>query len=191
MRPTHFISLRILPNNKLSQFYEYATQCKEAVPHLIAPVKYHITLLIMRIEKRDEQRFLETFKEVAALLKNHYANETIMLRLKGIGTFNEGRIVWTAPEVGEDSQRLRLFAESINNLFRFKGLVDGRYRFEPHMTLIKVDFKSKSKGVIPPEAYSPFVASDFGEFNFDSIELSSMSGSAADGYYACLSRIDF
>ncbi|KAJ3175463.1 A-kinase anchor protein 7 isoforms alpha and beta [Irineochytrium annulatum] len=135
-------------------------------------------------------------------MNNYYpAPEGLTINLKGVGTFNKGRVVYAQPNVDtkyfqEQRQVLILFAQELQNRFAAQGLVDRSYKFEPHATLAKVVTRGKrgrdGGEVIAPEVYEPFKDYDFGAHSIVSLDLASMhKPKAADGYYHCEASIPF
>jgi 2'-5' RNA ligase len=89
-------------------------------------------------------------------MNTYYFGKSPVFSLSGIGIFSQGRVVWTAPRDSSEVTPLKSFANEINSLFTKAGIVDGRYRFEPHATLMKVDFNAEGIKVVPPEIYLPY-----------------------------------
>ncbi|KAJ3112601.1 A-kinase anchor protein 7 isoforms alpha and beta [Phlyctochytrium bullatum] len=141
-----------------------------------------MTVLIMRIEKGKKDAFLSIVDRIPELVSQFFDGK-VVFGLQGIGTFDGGRVVWTAPERKEEKHRLQLFSESVNNLFFSSGLVDGSYKFTPHVTLLKV---RGGKHKIAPQVFAPHAKADFGTFAIGKVDLCSMEEpKTADGYYFC------
>ncbi|KAJ3316349.1 A-kinase anchor protein 7 isoforms alpha and beta [Blyttiomyces sp. JEL0837] len=110
------------------------------------------------------------------------------MTLSGIGTFSNGRVVWTSPKDADTAKKLRDFAADLKDSFVSRGLVSDAYNFEPHVTLMKISPPdSRSRGArlkaIPAEVYLPFTETHFGDHTCDALELCQMSSEGPDGYY--------
>ncbi|KAI9353400.1 kinase A anchor protein [Zopfochytrium polystomum] len=150
LRPTHFLSLRLTPA-KVPAFEQFRSHVASAHPellaHVIPAVQIHLTLFVVRMTKQNETDMLSTFHSTKEIIST-LLKSPLTLHLRGVGTFANGRVVWTSPKDGPDSEgsvaTLKALARAMHSLFRSRGLVDddtaakAEFEYTPHVTLMKV-----------------------------------------------------
>ncbi|KAI9091900.1 kinase A anchor protein [Phlyctochytrium arcticum] len=194
-RPNHFLSLRLDDSKlqaELKAFYQYVhITHPNSRPFLIAPEQSHITLLLMHL---DSQASIDT--AIDSLESAGKALESLIpplpeLTFRGVGTFSNGRVIYSKPVEDGGMRTLRSVVEVLTRTYAHAGcnLVGNRPYWNPHCTLMKsqdVETASIDAGV-----WEPFMDHAWGTSVVDKIELCSMlAPKAADGYYATLASLD-
>ncbi|KAJ3040722.1 hypothetical protein HDU99_010141, partial [Rhizoclosmatium hyalinum] len=210
-RPTHFLSLR-LDSAAFRPFHNHVNNNHPALAHHLVPQNsHHITVLLLTLTPGNLASALNCLEACAqSVIPKHFpAPATLDLNIKGIGTFGNGKVVW-AKVIEDVDKKLTRFAEDVQALFADYGLLQGRYDFRPHATLMKIGgsrsasasgnsrgqgrggmggrgnqiaYSSTAVDKIDAQVYLPFSQFDFGVHTVGKLELSAMGKMAEDGYY--------
>eukprot|EP00741_Cyanophora_paradoxa_P009255 tig00001490_g8965.t1 len=152
-RPTHFLSLRLTSPAVISEIERVQKAMLEAAPpistHLINPTSMHFTLFVMTLSPAElavAKALLEESDEVRRAAEAFAAAaRATALRMKGIGSFGGGRVVWCGLEASAARAALEAFAAAVHGCFAGAGLAPARLDFVPHCTLAKVRFEKLKK----------------------------------------------
>ena len=118
------------------------------------------------------------------------------IRISGLGSFRQ-QVVFAQLQPSDDLDRVAALVRGAHQIFDARGLSPPAHdSWTPHLTLLKISRvgkprKGKPTPKLPAAAYEDLPASslDFGEHELGSLELCSMQGLGADGYYPVLASV--
>ena len=199
-RPTHFLSLRVPDSSILKRqflaFHEITERdMPQYLPLLVPKEKLHVTLAVMSIDNEDE-----SVDQIEDMLMRELGNvDPFTLRFHGLGTFQDGRVVFARIQSELSSYRLDKHVTNMRKRMALDFGIDVKGNpydnFIPHATWAKVSKKAKESlghnlREVPRELFDPQAYDDLGTVTFDTVELCSMKGAGEDGFYRSLLRCE-
>lgn len=190
-RPTHFLALR-LPERctlrsqaaKLHEEIVFSHPRHSAV--LVQPARLHVTLSTFQL---DESSIGQSSKFVINSAFNSFGKTAFRLQFRGMGTFDNGRVVFARVHSCSEAYRLDLAVRNFRSSVTASQMVrlnsNSQDGFVPHVTLAKIrsDQIAEFGRNIPISLWCDFQHHNFGDVSFNQIDLCEMKGDAATGYY--------
>ena len=197
-RPTHFLSLRLpdpaLHANVASVQAAIVANEKRARGCEVPPEKSHLTAFVLSLTDESVEQAKAALADCASLVAP--ASSPPRIRISGLGSFRQ-QVVFAQLQPSDDLDRVAALVRGAHQIFDARGLSPPAHdSWTPHLTLLKISRvgkprKGKPTPKLPAAAYEDLPASslDFGEHELGSLELCSMQGLGADGYYPVLASV--
>ncbi|CCW70564.1 unnamed protein product [Phytomonas sp. Hart1] len=196
--PTHFIALRLPPQNVITGRVEAMMNAilftHSHMESLFIPIpRLHVTLGVMSIAEEHQEDILKATSELLQEACRSVAGKPLRLRFRGLGTFSQGRVLFVRCITEGNFTTLDTLVRRIRKDLGVGLRIDMKGNpfdtYVPHLTVAKIkpghvqEFGNK----IPITVWSNYQHHDFGDVTFDSLDLCSMFGYAKDGYYKVVS----
>ncbi|EDV25697.1 uncharacterized protein TRIADDRAFT_56071 [Trichoplax adhaerens] len=203
-QPNYFISLRLYNRNirqELSKIQgEMIAQDERLKFAAVSPAKIHITLFVMALNTDEEITKAEVaLKSVEMELQEYVSQreQSSSISIESISHFNQGVVfAQVKDDVGFDM--LKTIRAKVHKLFLEKNLANCDSKpFKPHVTIFKLSKnpkKLKKLGIakLDPKTYESWKDHHFGIEKMRGLQLCSMLlPPENDGFYRCISTIDF
>jgi len=174
-------------------------------PFLIKPHSFHITLFVMSLNTKEGVRAAQESLQMSQEdCMDRFYNEVSVPKFQvgGLDSFGGHRVVYAGLQHNEGGlDILSQFARSTHSVFtkNTSGFhVEDRFKFTPHITLLKFrhnhhhvrQIQKRLKEVFQ-EVQSEFSVLPIGEQIFECVDLLSMKQKDADGYYKCSAKLYF
>ncbi|XP_064649769.1 uncharacterized protein LOC135501551 isoform X2 [Lineus longissimus] len=202
--PTHFIAIQVKDQktvDALENVQNSVVKKRRAMRRVMtSPKKFHITLMVFRIDNEDDVlRAKEALDAAHALLKDEYEADPIKVAFQGTNNFkNQNKIVYADIKDALIHERLKKLSDVLRECYEAASLKATDDRFTPHLTLMKM-LKTTSKWrqqtgikIIVPSLYAEFAEEEFGATTVDSLQVCSMDDDNEEtGYYEILHEVHF
>lgn len=192
-RPNYFVAVQISNDEIRESLHKVQDrillQEERLEKSMISLKTLHITLMVMYIgDPETNSRAKKALHNVYQEYDDDLSKNPLQLEFKGLSHF-QNKVVYAKVSNEDASQRLSSLAQSVKEHFAAYSLftTDTKDRFTPHLTVAKIDFKNKYKGVnkINPLFYKDYVNEYFGSQTIESIQLLSMTNPKNEaGYYS-------
>lgn len=215
VRPTHFLSLplpaRCTLRVRVKAMHDAMVFADQRVEPLLVPAaKLHVTLGVMTlsgevVEHADGAGAARTEPPAALLASIHdcvsqathdLCKEPLQLRFRGLGTFSQGRVLFTRCVSEAHFTALDHLVRRIRKDVGLGLGVDMKGNphdsYVPHVTVAKVRPSQQAEfgRKVPLSMWAEHQHSDFGDVTFNQVDLCDMKGQRADGYYRVVSSAD-
>lgn len=194
-RPTHFVCVHITNSKVKENVARIQSHITGLTPQLAEgclPVEaLHVTLCMIRLENENQISIAQDVMKNARAQFIHILPRCLHLSFTGVGNFRE-RLVYVKVAA---CPALEKFVFFLIERFREAGLrTPGNHEeYTPHMTVVKLSRPMQRElhtGIISPASYQPFLDTDLGSHQIESLSLCSMTApKQADGFYLRLGEI--
>jgi len=163
----------------LSEVQEGMVQFDEELKSSLIPAaKFHITLLVARIEEENMKHAIQVVARGVEKIKEELGEKIVNVTFEGMGTFGN-KIIFANP--GGDLTEIKMMRDIFVNLFAEEDICVPDLRFNPHLTIARI---MRGRKNVPQKSYDHFKQHNFGTQQVESIQLLSMTKrETEEGYY--------